>query len=74
MSSKDERSSFFLSSSGLPGLKKGPNAGRQARLEAGAQRTPESVAWTPWLGQTSASLVSRRTDNIALRRTTVKHV
>src|SRR6266850_636770 len=27
-----------------------PNAGRQARPEAGAQRTLEGVAWTPWLG------------------------
>ena len=26
-----------------------PNAGRQARLEAGAQRTLEAVACTPWL-------------------------
>jgi len=29
---------------------KQPNAGRQARPEAGAQRTLEGVAWTPWLG------------------------
>ena len=27
-----------------------PNAGRQARPEAGAQRTLQGVAWTPWLG------------------------
>jgi hypothetical protein len=27
-----------------------PNAGRQARPKAGAQRTLEGVAWTPWLG------------------------
>src|SRR5262249_11977123 len=27
-----------------------PNAGRQARLKAGAQRTLEAVACTPWFG------------------------
>jgi hypothetical protein len=27
-----------------------PNAGHQARLKAGAERTLEAVAWMPWLG------------------------
>jgi hypothetical protein len=26
------------------------NAGHQARLEAGAERTLEAIAWMPWLG------------------------
>jgi hypothetical protein len=27
-----------------------PNAGHQAQLKAGTQRTLEAVGWTPWLG------------------------
>jgi hypothetical protein len=32
-----------------------PNAGHQARLEAGAQRTLEAIACTPWLGPYAAA-------------------
>jgi hypothetical protein len=35
-----------------------PNAGRQARPKAGAQRTLEGVAWTPWLGPATDSLMN----------------